>query len=368
MALGGRRVASTSPAGRGGPTRWTWLGQSSGHGTRPRHGGRASPKDESLEELDERITGSYFSSNSDGGAEVRPADVARLGEAATSRDDPARGMRCTSRVYHAGEFSSVALEGGPSARNGGCQSKEHDKASGNGDEWISTSKNWAAEPEAGGAVRRRELREETAQFFPCGAVTLAGRAVGQERKPNLPGGSRQEMEAGQRDERNPSYAYRRDASGPTTSRSDSPPRGAHASLSRPLGIAASFAARRGPTGRPGLGPRLLVAVAPYFLSVVEVRVVDVPPRVVRARAEPTPRLHLEALVSTGRVRHVSTQARAVSAAGLVLVLRLEQVTDLAPQHVLHAAALEDPPDVARHDRSPSYAPPPKQARPAGSAL
>ncbi|EJK50029.1 hypothetical protein THAOC_31042 [Thalassiosira oceanica] len=33
-----------------------------------------------------------------------------------------------------------------------------------------------AEPEAGGADRRRERRAETAQFLPCGAVTLAGRA------------------------------------------------------------------------------------------------------------------------------------------------------------------------------------------------
>ncbi|EJK46532.1 hypothetical protein THAOC_34794, partial [Thalassiosira oceanica] len=49
-------------------------------------------------------------------------------EAAASRDDLAREMGCTSRVDHAGKFSSIALEGGPSARNGGRQSKEHDEA------------------------------------------------------------------------------------------------------------------------------------------------------------------------------------------------------------------------------------------------
>ncbi|EJK72138.1 hypothetical protein THAOC_06360 [Thalassiosira oceanica] len=37
-----------------------------------------------------------------------------------------------------------------------------------------------SEPEAGGAARRREWRAETAQFLPCGAVTLAGRAVHRE--------------------------------------------------------------------------------------------------------------------------------------------------------------------------------------------
>ncbi|EJK69945.1 hypothetical protein THAOC_08748, partial [Thalassiosira oceanica] len=45
-----------------------------------------------------------------------------------------------------------------------------------GDEMHSTFKNCAAEPEAGGAARRREPRAETAQFLPCGASTLAGRA------------------------------------------------------------------------------------------------------------------------------------------------------------------------------------------------
>ncbi|EJK71915.1 hypothetical protein THAOC_06601, partial [Thalassiosira oceanica] len=41
-------------------------------------------------------------------------------------------------------------------------------------------KNCAAEPEAGGADRRRERRAESAQFLPCGASTIAGRAVHRE--------------------------------------------------------------------------------------------------------------------------------------------------------------------------------------------
>ncbi|EJK77117.1 hypothetical protein THAOC_01073 [Thalassiosira oceanica] len=39
--------------------------------------------------------------------------------------------------------------------------------------------NWAAEPEVGEAARRREQRAESAQFMPCRAVILAGRAVHQ---------------------------------------------------------------------------------------------------------------------------------------------------------------------------------------------
>ncbi|EJK44456.1 hypothetical protein THAOC_36997 [Thalassiosira oceanica] len=47
----------------------------------------------------------------------------------------------------------------------------------------SSFKNCAVGAEAGGAARRREPRAETAQFLPCGAVTLAGRADHRERKP-----------------------------------------------------------------------------------------------------------------------------------------------------------------------------------------
>ncbi|EJK55595.1 hypothetical protein THAOC_24662, partial [Thalassiosira oceanica] len=43
----------------------------------------------------------------------------------------------------------------------------------------SASKNWAAEPEAGGAVRRRERSAESAQLLPCGAVTLAVQVIHQ---------------------------------------------------------------------------------------------------------------------------------------------------------------------------------------------
>ncbi|EJK48741.1 hypothetical protein THAOC_32436, partial [Thalassiosira oceanica] len=128
--------------------------------------------------------------------------VARVEEAASSRDDSARGMRCTSRVDHAGKFSGISLERGPSTRNGGHQSKEHDEAvpehgselNSDDEDFLdpkstrfmddatinrhgeeeSTYKNWAAEPEAGGAVRRRELRAETAQFLPCGASPSPG--------------------------------------------------------------------------------------------------------------------------------------------------------------------------------------------------
>ncbi|EJK44600.1 hypothetical protein THAOC_36849, partial [Thalassiosira oceanica] len=97
---------------------------------------RRSSTESSLVGRDERIAGSYFSFHSDNRAEFGHSDEART-----------RGTTSP----------------------GGREARPEPTAPAKRSEMGS-------EPEAGGAARRRERRAKAAQFLPCGAVTLAGRA------------------------------------------------------------------------------------------------------------------------------------------------------------------------------------------------
>ncbi|EJK43921.1 hypothetical protein THAOC_37588, partial [Thalassiosira oceanica] len=209
----------------------------------PRAGGTTSPGEEPGGDGsgdDRRAVGAPHRAPARGGgpgSARRSTDPAEMrspgGRTSPPREDLARGDKkhVPSRPRRQ-KLSSAAPEGGPSARNGGHQTKEHDEAvsehrsemNSDDEDFLdpneeettfrkatgaeaggSTRRRGAgghgkhskivqSEPEAGGAARRRELRAEAAQFLPCGAVTLAGRAGCSRPRPGgrTAGGTREE--------------------------------------------------------------------------------------------------------------------------------------------------------------------------------